>query len=101
MFEIFKTSHFEEWLLSLRDRQAVARIQARIDRLSLGNSGDVKPVGNGISEMRIDYGAGYRIYFTRKGPIILLLLCGGDKTTQCADIQKAKMLASEWEGEQP
>ena len=97
MKEIFKTSHFDTWLRGLRDRQAVARIQARIDRLAMGNPGDVSAVGSGISEMRINCGPGYRVYFTTRGPIVILLLCGGDKKTQQRDIEKAKILAAQWE----
>jgi putative addiction module killer protein len=96
MHEIFKTSVFDAWMLNLRDRHAAARIQARIDRLAVGNPGDVKPVGSGISEMRIDYGPGYRVYFMKRGAVIVVLLCGGDKTTQQADILEAKGLASTW-----
>lgn len=79
-----------KWLTGLRDQKAIARIQIRIDRLALGNPGDVRPVGSGISEMRIDYGPGYRVYFSQRGPEIVILLCGGDKTTQTSDIEKAK-----------
>ncbi len=93
MHEIFKTARFDTWLRKLRDRHAVARI----DRLAVGNPGDVKPVGSGISEMRIDYGPGYRVYFMRQGTVIIVLLCGGDKTTQQIDIQEAKKLAAAWE----
>ena len=93
MIEIFKSSHFDS---GLRDIRAVARIQARIDRMSLGNSGDAKPVGAGISEMRIDYGPGYRVYYMRRGPIVIILLCGGDKSSQQQDIETAKALAAEW-----
>ena len=96
MHEIFKTATFDTWLRNLRDRHAAARVQARIDRLAVGNPGDAKPVGSGISEMRIDYGPGYRVYFTRRGTVIIVLLCGGDKTTQQADIQEAKLLAATW-----
>lgn len=74
------------------------RIAARIDRLSLGNPGDVKPVGSGVSEMRIDYGPGYRIYFMQRGPIIIVILCGGDKRTQVADIRQAIEIAGNWSG---
>jgi len=81
---------FEEWLLALRDARARARIRVRIDRLSLGNPGDAHPVGPGVSELRIDYGPGYRIYFAQSGPTTLLLLWGGDKGTQAADIRKAQ-----------
>ena len=79
-----------KWLTGLRDQKAIARIQIRIDRLALGNPGDVRPVGSGISEMRIDYGPGYRVYFSQRGSDIVILLCGGDKTTQTSDIEKAK-----------
>lgn len=96
MAELFKTSVFDAWLRALRDRRAAARIQVRMDRLVLGNPGDVKPVGSGISEMRIDYGPGYRIYFTRRGPVVIVLLCGGDKGSQGRDIETAKALSNEW-----
>ena len=79
-----------KWLTGLRDQKAIARIQIRIDRLALGNPGDVRPVGSGISEMRIDYGPGYRVYFSQRGSDIVILLCGGDKTTQKSDIENAK-----------
>ena len=96
MYEIFKTARFDLWMRTLRDRRAAARVQARIDRLAVGNPGNVKPVGSGISEMRIDYGPGYRVYFTRRGAVVIVLLCGGDKTTQQTDIQEAKELALSW-----
>ena len=96
MIELIKTSDFDEWLRALRDRRAVTRITARIDRLASGNPGDVKPIGSGLSEMRIDHGPGYRVYFMRRGPIVIVLLCGGDKATQQRDIEKAKALAAEW-----
>lgn len=75
----------------------MARITARIDRLALGNPGDVKPVGAGVSEMRVDYGPGYRIYYQQRGSLIVLLLCGGDKRTQDADIKQASKLAGDWQ----
>ena len=81
---------FARWLEGLRDRQASARIKTRIDRVSLGNFGDVEPVGEAVSELRIDWGPGYRVYFARVGKTILLLLCGGDKRTQRRDIENAK-----------
>lgn len=81
---------------SLRDPRAGARIAKRIDRLALGSPGDVKPVGEGISEMRIDYGPGYRVYYAQRGMQIVLLLCGGDKASQERDIRRAKALAKEW-----
>ena len=96
MIELIKTSSFDRWLRQLRDIRAKARIEARIRRLSLGNPGDVKPVGDGISELRIDYGPGYRVYFMTKGPIIVVLLCGGDKGSQSRDIELAKSIALQW-----
>ena len=80
--EIRQTDVFADWFAGLRDRNARARVTVRIRRLSLGNPGDVRPVGEGVSEMRIDYGPGYRVYFIRRGDAIVLLLCGGDKRTQ-------------------
>ena len=100
MFEVFKTVHFDAWLRGLRDKQAAARIKARILRMTLGNFGDAKAVAPGISELRMDSGPGYRIYFARKGKVILVLLCGGDKSTQAADIEKAKKLSAAWEEEE-
>ena len=96
MIELIKTSSFDRWLRQLRDIRAKARIEARIRRLSLGNPGDVKPVGDGISELRIDYGPGYRVYFMATGPIIVVLLCGGDKGSQSRDIEMAKSIALQW-----
>jgi len=93
VIEIQKTEIFERWLTSLRDRKAAARIKSRIDRLHLGLFGDVKPVGEGVSEMRIDYGPGYRIYFVQRGRELVILLAGGDKRTQAKDIQRAHELA--------
>jgi putative addiction module killer protein len=98
MFEIFRSETFDRWLRELRDIRARARIEARILRLSQGNPGDVRSVGSGVSEMRIDYGPGYRVYFTRRGPLVVLLLCGGDKRTQVADIKRALEIAEDWEG---
>jgi putative addiction module killer protein len=95
MIEIRQTLEFADWIGKLRDVNAVARIQVRVRRLSLGNPGDVKPVGGGVSELRIDYGPGYRVYYQQRGEVLILLLCGGDKTTQAADIAKAKALAKE------
>jgi putative addiction module killer protein len=97
MLEILRSETFDCWLRELRDIRARARIEARILRLSQGNPGDVKPVGSGVSEMRIDYGPGYRVYFTRRGPLIVLLLCGGDKRTQDTDIKRAIEIAGDWE----
>ena len=99
MKEIRRSSVFIKWHKKLRDRQAVARINARIDRLAEGNPGDVKPAGEGISEMRIDYGPGYRVYYKDTGKEIIILLCGGDKRTQEADIEEAKIIARLYEEE--
>ncbi len=96
MYEIVKSATFDHWLNGLRDARARVRIQARIDRLALGNAGDVKPVGDGLSELRIDYGPGYRVYYMQRGDVLIVLLCGGDKGTQTADIKRAKMIATEW-----
>lgn len=96
IIELIKTDLFDRWLVGIRDRQARARIEARIRRLSLGNPGDVKPVGEGLSEMRIDYGPGYRVYFMQRGPLVVLLLCGGDKSSQERDIALAKTIAAQW-----
>ena len=96
MLEIFRSETFDRWLLGLRDPHARARIEARILRLSRGNPGDVKPVGSGVSEMRIDYGPGYRVYLARRGEFVVLLLCGGDKRTQQADIERAIEIAEDW-----
>ena len=93
MIEIRKTETFERWFTGLRDRNAVARIKSRIDRLQLGLLGDARSVGEGVSEMRIDYGPGYRVYFVRRGTKVTILLAGGDKRTQSRDIEKAIELA--------
>ena len=93
MIEIRQTDVFAAWFAGLRDRDARARITVRIRRLSLGNPGDVKPVGAGVSELRIDYGPGYRVYFVRRADIVIVLLCGGDRRTQDRDILRAIDLA--------
>jgi len=93
--EVRQTDAFAAWFEDLRDRQARARITVRIRRLSLGNPGDVKSVGGGVSELRIDYGPGYRLYFTRRGTAIVVLLCGGHKRTQERDIARAQELAQD------
>ncbi|MFZ2397226.1 MAG: type II toxin-antitoxin system RelE/ParE family toxin [Smithella sp.] len=97
MIEIRQTEYFIKWFEKLKDRKARARIAIRIRRVSLGNLGDAKPVGDGISELRIDYGPGYRVYFTQRNDQLIILIAGGDKTTQVSDIQKAKKLALEIE----
>jgi putative addiction module killer protein len=93
MIELRETEHYANWLAKLRDRDARTRILTRVRRLSLGNPGDVKPVGEGVSELRIDYGPGYRVYFIQRGKAIIVLLAGGDKRTQASDISKALTLA--------
>ncbi|WP_137821081.1 type II toxin-antitoxin system RelE/ParE family toxin [Pseudomonas sp. D(2018)] len=93
MKSILTTDSFDEWFASLRDKRAVMRIQARIDRAEDGNFGDCEPVGEGVSEMRIHYGPGYRVYFTQRGLEIVILLAGGDKSTQPKDIKAAINIA--------
>jgi len=93
MVDIKKTDVYARWLDDLRDIRARARVLARVERLAAGNPGDVKSIGEGVSEMRIDYGPGYRVYFTRRGNEIVILLAGGDKSTQNADIKTAQELA--------
>lgn len=95
MIEIRQTDEYVRWFEKLRDRQARARILARVRRVSLGNFGDVEQVGEGVSELRIHYGPGYRLYFTRIEQTVVVLLTGGDKRTQKRDIEKAKSLARE------
>ena len=97
MVEIRKTEVFDRWFEKLKDRRARARIQARIDRMELGHFGDVGPVGEGVSEMRIFYGPGYRVYFKQTSDAVITLLCGGDKDSQESDIAKAKDLARQLE----
>lgn len=97
MIEVRQTETYAKWFKQLRDRRARARIDVRIRRVSLGNFGDVKPVGEGVSELRIPYGPGYRVYFVRRGEVVVILLCGGDKGSQDRDIAKARALAAELE----
>lgn len=94
MIEVRKTAEFTNWLKSLKDARAVARIQIRIDRVELGNLGDVK-FFDGIGELRVDYGPGYRVYFVKPGNTVVILLCGGDKSSQSKDIKKAIAMAKE------
>lgn len=96
-FQLAETDEFHRWLGALVDRRAMARILDRLKRASNGNFGDVKPAGSGVSELRIDYGPGYRVYFFRRGKELVILLCGGDKSTQRADIAKAVRMKSEIE----
>jgi putative addiction module killer protein len=95
VIEVRQTDEYEKWFDSLRDRQAKARIDIRVRRLSLGNPGDAKPVGEGVSELRIDFGPGYRVYFIQRADVLIVLLAGGDKRTQDQDIRLAKQLARE------
>lgn len=95
MIEVRQTEIYSQWFNTLRDRQARARIDVRIRRLSMGNPGDVKPVGRGVSELRIDHGPGYRVYFIQRGDTLIILLAGGDKSTQDQDIKIALDLAKD------
>ena len=97
MIEVRKTEIFTRWFERLKDRRAKARIQVRIDRMEMGNFGDVAPVGEGVSELRIFYGPGYRVYFVQLGPTVVILLSGGEKNTQQSDIAKAKEIAKKLE----
>src|ERR1039458_2081087 len=99
MMEFRQTETFRKWRIRLKDQRIRALIASRLDRLAFGNAGDVKPAGLGVSELRIDYGPGYRIYFKKRGNTIIILLCGGDKSTQAKDIQTAKRLAADWSEE--
>jgi len=94
MIEVRQTTVFADWIKSLKDAKTAARIAQRIVRLQSGLLGDVKPVGDGVSELRIDHGPGFRLYFVRRGRMLVVLLCGGDKSTQKADIKQAKELAA-------
>lgn len=96
MIELKQTETYEKWDARLRDKRARTIIAARLMRLAEGLSGDVEPVGEGVSELRIHYGPGYRVYFQRRGNLLIVLLCGGDKSTQARDIAAAKKMAKEW-----
>jgi putative addiction module killer protein len=95
MIQIQQTETYAKWFAGVRDRVTRARIDIRIRRLSLGNAGDTKPVGEGVSELRVDHGPGYRIYFIQRGEVVIVLLTGGDKSTQDKDIRNAKALAND------
>ena len=95
MIQVQQTETYAKWFAGLRDRVARARIDIRIRRLSLGNAGDAKPVGEGVSELRVDHGPGYRVYFIQRGKVVIVLLAGGDKSTQDKDIRNAKALAND------
>jgi putative addiction module killer protein len=99
MIDLKQTETFRKWRMRLKDERIRGLIASRLDRLAFGNAGDVRPVGQGVSELRIDHGPGYRIYFLKRGSTIIILLCGGDKSTQAKDIETAKRLAEEWRGE--
>lgn len=94
--EIRQTDRYARWFASLRDVRAKARIDTRIRRVSLGNFGDCRSVGSSVQELRVDYGPGYRVYLLREGPALVVLLCGGDKARQQADIAEAQDLAADW-----
>ena len=96
MIEIRQTPEYEKWFVTLKDRLARVRVDIRVRRLSLGNLGAVEPVGEGVSELKIDHSPGYRVYFARHGNRCVLLLAGGDKSTQARDIKKAKELARKY-----
>lgn len=96
MFELKQTEIFRKWRMRLKDERARAMIASRLDRLAFGHAGDAAPVGDGISELRIHYGPGYRVYFERRGDVLIVLLCGGDKSSQARDIKLAKKLSQEW-----
>ncbi len=96
MIDVRETEEFSKWLAALRDLRARAKILVRIDRLAHGNPGDVEPVGEGVSELRINYGPGYRVYYAQRGRRYILLLAGGDKRAQSRDIARAKRLAAEY-----
>jgi len=98
VIEVRQTAAFRAWIGDLRDVRGVARIDARIGRLRLGNFGDVKSVGDGVSELRVDTGPGYRVYFTKKDDKVVILLCAGDKSTQTTNIKLAKAIAAELKG---
>jgi putative addiction module killer protein len=97
MLELKQTETFLKWRMALRDERAKGLIASRLDRLAYGHAGDAAPVGEGISELRIHYGPGYRIYFRKQGAVVILLLCGGDKSSQAKDIKLAKRLSKELE----
>ncbi|MDR7284010.1 putative addiction module killer protein [Pseudomonas corrugata] len=101
MTEILRSSTFSGWLVKLADNRARMRIQVRIDRMAEGQFGDVKAIGEGLSEIRIDYGPGYRVYFMQQGRQLVILLCGGDKSSQTRDIKQARLIARAWQEQNP
>lgn len=96
MVKVVKSATFDRWIRKLKDRRAAARVEVRIDRLAAGNPGDAKSVAGGIWELRIDYGPGYRVYYLQQGQQVIILLSGGDKSTQQRDIEQAHQIAKEW-----
>jgi putative addiction module killer protein len=98
--QIRRTELFTQWLMDLKDRQGRARILTRIDRLEEGNPGNSRSVGGGVAELKIDFGPGYRVYYIQRGELLLVLLCGGDKSTQVEDVKRAKALAARLEDEE-
>ena len=98
MFKVLQTATFRRWLHGLKDDRAVARIVSRLRRAAQGGLGDIRSIGDGVSEMRVHYGPGYRLYFTRRDSNIVILLCGGDKGSQRRDVSRAKQIAAELEG---
>lgn len=98
---IIKSDDYDAWFCAIRDAKTKARIAVRIERLALGNPGDVRPIGEGLSELRLDFGPGYRIYFARRGAELIVLLGGGDKATQTKDIKAAKGLWAAWKEQEP
>lgn len=100
MVDVLRTDVFDRWLRHLKDRQGRLRILSRLTRLEDGNHGDARPIGNGLSELRINTGPGYRVYYLQNGNTLVLLLCGGDKSTQQHDIDQAHRLADEWQADQ-
>jgi putative addiction module killer protein len=100
MVEVVKSATFDRWLRKLNDRRAAARVLVRIDRLAAGNPGDAKPVGAGIFELRIDYGPGYRVYYIYEAQRLIVLLCGGDKSSQDRDIAAAHQIAAAWRNDE-
>jgi putative addiction module killer protein len=97
MIEVRQTQTFRDWLAELRDRRAAARIAVRLARLEQGLFGDIKPVGEGVSELRVDYGPGYRVYLVQRGAVMIVVLCGGDKSRQARDIRRAMEMARQLE----
>lgn len=101
MIEILETETFSAWFQALKDERARSKIAARVRRLAFGNPGDVAPIGDGLSELRIHYGAGFRVYFLQRGNVVIVLLCGGTKSSQSKDIAKAKLMAADLDDKQP